>query len=392
MAKKNNKIAVFLGHPAHFHLYKNVVDDLYKRDIEVVYLIKRKDILEKLVQQSGIEYVIVRDKERAKSSKFGLIISLLQMDWQVFKCLLKLKPRLLTGTYCPIFSYFTAIPFISCNEDDADVVPNFAILSYPPAKSILTPVVCNNGKWNKKSTKYPSYHELAYLHPNHFTPNKSVVEGYGIDTAKPYFVMRFASLKAHHDDGIKGINTQVAQRLIEILSPHGQIYITSERELEPQFELYRIRINPLDMHHVMAFASLYIGDSQTMAAEAGVLGTPFVRFNDFVGRIGYLRELEDVYQLGYGIHASPLNEDSTIRRNDGSLQPSGTKALYNAVETLVAMPADERRALFQSRREKMLREKIDYAKFLTWFIENYPQSAKETKENQQNEAFWQQFK
>ena len=42
----------------------------------------------------------------------------------------------------------------------------------------------------------------------------------------------------------------------------------------------------------MAFASLYIGDSQTMAAEAGVLGVPFVRFNDFVGRIGYLRELE----------------------------------------------------------------------------------------------------
>lgn len=60
------------------------------------------------------------------------------------------------------------------------------------------------------------------------------------------------------------------------------------------------------MHHVMAFASLYIGDSQTMAAEAGVLGVPFVRFSDFVGRIWYLRELEDKYELGYGIHATPL--------------------------------------------------------------------------------------
>ena len=62
--------------------------------------------------------------------------------------------------------------------------------------------------------------------------------------------------------------------------------------MEPQFEKYRIKINPLDMHHVMAFASLYIGDSQTMAAEAGVLGVPFVRFNDFVGRLSYLHELE----------------------------------------------------------------------------------------------------
>ena len=35
-------------------------------------------------------------------------------------------------------------------------------------------------------------------------------------------------------------------------------------------------------------------------------GLPFVRFNDFVGRIGYLRELEDTYHLGFGIKASPL--------------------------------------------------------------------------------------
>ena len=146
------------------------------------------------------------------------------------------------------------------------------------------------------------------------------------------------------------------------------------------------------MHHVMAFASLYIGDSQTMAAEAGVLGTPFVRFNDFVGRIGYLRELEDVYQLGYGIHATPLTEDSTIRRNDSSLQPSGVGALYDAVKTLVAMPADERRALYAQRREKMLNDKIDYAKFLTWFIENYPDSQQQTRENQNNDTFWAQFK
>lgn len=55
---------------------------------------------------------------------------------------------------------------------------------------------------------------------------------------------------------------------------------------------------------MMAFASLYIGDSQTMAAEAGILGVPFVRFNDFVGRIGYLRELEDKYELGYRIKAT----------------------------------------------------------------------------------------
>ena len=140
----------------------------------------------------------------------------------------------------------------------------------------------------------------------------------------------------------------------------------------------------------MVFASLYIGDSQTMAAEAGVLGVPFVRFNDFVGRIGYLRELEDIYELGYGIHATPLAADSPIRRADGLAQPSGVEALYERVEQLVATPAEERKATFQSRREKMLAEKIDCAKFLTWFIENYPQSAEQTRKA--DAEFWKRFK
>ena len=144
------------------------------------------------------------------------------------------------------------------------------------------------------------------------------------------------------------------------------------------------------MHHVMAFASLYIGDSQTMAAEAGVLGVPFVRFNDFVGRIGYLRELEDVYELGYGIHATPLASDSPIRRADGSAQPSGVEELYKRVEELVAMPSEQRRKVWAERRQTMLSDKIDCAKFLTWFIENYPASATQTRNA--DSSFWTQFR
>ena len=125
----------------------------------------------------------------------------------------------------------------------------------------------------------------------------------------------------------------------------------------------------------MAFASLYIGDSQTMAAEAGVLGVPFVRFNDFVGRIGYLRELEDKYELGYGIKAS---------------SPGSVDQLCERVEELVSMPSAERKATFAARRQQMLSDKIDCAKFLTWFIENYPESATQTRNATAD--FWKNFK
>ena len=382
-------IGIFLGHPAHFHMLKHAAKAWTADGHKVFFAIKQKDILEQLLKDAGFEYTIIR--EGRGKGKISMMLSVFKMEWRMCKFLQRNKIDVLIGTTLSFAArYIARKPVVVMNEDDAAVVPLYAKIVYPFASNILAPIVCNNGKWDTKSTKYPGYHELAYLHPNHFTPDPKIVEAYGIDTSKPYFVMRFASLNAHHDSGIKGINTEIAERLVKILEPFGTIYITSERPLEPQFEKYRIKINPLDMHHVMAFASLYIGDSQTMAAEAGVLGVPFVRFNDFVGRIGYLCELEDKYKLGYGIHASVLPADSPIRRVDGSAQPSGVEELYKRVEQLVAMPVDERRAAFQSRRQKMLSDKIDCAKFLTWFIENYPQSAEQTRKA--DKSFWEKFK
>lgn len=345
------KILIYLGHPAHYYIYKNVIPQLKRDGHSVEVLIKKKDVLQQLLDNAGIPYHNILEEGR-KDTKLGILWGLIKRTYRMNAFCSKYHPDILTGTSVEnsFIGKFRHIPVINVNEDDADVVPLYAKLSYPWATEILAPTVCNCGKWEEKATKYNSYHELAYLHPDNFTPDKSVVEQYfSVDT--PYFIMRFAKLKAHHDTGIKGISTEIASKIIEILEPHGRVYITSERELEPQFEKYRIKINPLDMHHVMAFASIYIGDSQTMAAESGVLGVPFVRFNDFVGRIGYLRELEDTYQLGYGIKTYEVDR------------------LYKVIQELISMK--DRQQIFLSRRQKMLSEKIDFAKYLCNYIEEY---------------------
>ena len=350
------KVLVYLGHPAHFYNYKNVIPRLREAGHQVEILIKKKDVLQELLDNAGIPYHNIL-KEGRKDSKLGILWGTLKRAWRLNSFCSKFHPDILTGT--SVENYWIGkirhIPVININEDDADVVPKYAKLSYPWASEILTPTVCDNGKWNAKSIKYDGYHELAYLHPDNFTPDKSIVEQY-FTTDTPYFLIRFAKLKAHHDTGIKGISPEIAQRLIDILKPHGRVFISSERPLEAQFEPYRIHIRPIDMHHVMAFADIYIGDSQTMAAEAGVLGIPFVRFNDFVGRIGYLRELEDVYKLGFGVRTDQV------------------ETLYDTVGQLIRMP--DRKTVFQERRRRMLAEKIDLSKFLTWFIGTYPESSR----------------
>ena len=49
---------------------------------------------------------------------------------------------------------------------------------------------------------------------------------------------------------------------------------------------------------------------------------------------------------------------------------------------------------FQRRREKMLSEKVDNAKFLTWFIEEWPKSGEEMKPSPKDAGseFWSKFK
>ena len=251
------------------------------------------------------------------------------------------------------------IPSCVVNEDDFDAVPLFAKLAYPWASHILAPTPCKVGKWEKNRIKYESYHELAYLHPKNFLPSQEKVKS--LILKGDFFLLRFASLKAHHDSGIAGITKGICADIIDILSPHGQIFISSERELEPEFEKYRININPNDMHHALKYARMYIGDSQTMTAEAAVLGTPAIRFNDFVGRLGYLDELEFQYELTYGI------------------QTKEPKKLMEKIIQLLERP--NLTTEWKKRQEKMLSEKIDLAAFMSWMFSTYPHSVHALKKN-----------
>ncbi len=365
------KIAFYLAHPAHYHYFKFSAQQLRKDGHEVIFLAKNKDILLSLLDNAGEKYEIIAHKK--SKNYFQHILYAIQADLSVVRYLRTERVDMIIGSQLTgLIRRMTNTAIINTGEDDAKILGIYPFLAYTHTNSILSPICCDNGKWNSKTVPFPGFLKLAYLHPKHFSPDRKIVEQYQIDHDKPYFLIRFAKLNAHHDTGVSGISTNIAQHLIDMLRPHGQIYITSERELEPQFEQYRLHINPLDIHHVMAFATLYIGDSQSMANEAAMLGVPSLRFNDFVGakKIGVMEELEHVYGLTYGI---------------SSHEP---ERLYAKVEEFLEMP--NLREVFQERRQKMLSEKIDVTAFLTWFIENYPLSAKEAKNA--DAMFWERFK
>ena len=348
------RILVYLGHPAHYHLFKNIISKLERKGHQAKILIKTKDILEQLCKENDIQFQNILPEGR-KDNKFSMIIGLLKRDVRVAKIVKIFKPDILLSSDVSFaqVGWFLRIPAINFSEDDAEQVPEFAKLAFPFTSAILSPEVCSAWKWENKKIGYNSYQELAYLAPKYFLPDKNQIKKQ-IDLSKPYFIIRFSKLNAYHDEGRTGITDDITRQLIQILRDKGNIYITSEKELPAEFERFRIPINIRDMHHALYYANMYIGDSQTMTAEAAVLGTPAIRFNDFVGKLGYLEELEHRYALTFGIKTSEPEE------------------LYKKVEQLANMP--NVKLEWQTRRKKMLSEKIDLTEFAVWFIENYPES------------------
>jgi predicted glycosyltransferase len=351
------KYFFILNHPAHFHLFKNAIRILRTKGHLCFIYIRPKDVLENLLHEEGFDYKILTLLPRKRRFIIGSSITgLLKKEYKLSKYVLKHKPHLLIGTDWAIVHVgrLFNVPSLVFNEDDTLATPENKFF-YPFAKTLIIPECCDKGMWGKKRVSYNGYHELAYLHPNHFTPSDYVVNE-KLGTNKPFIIIRLVKLTASHDVGKKGLGVSIILELIRKYERDYDFLISMEDKTIPELEKYRFRFNMNLMHHFIANAALVISDSQTMVAEAAVLGTPSVRFNDFVGKIGYLEELEHEYELTYGIQTNKPGE------------------LIKKVTELLNLP--DLKNSWKNRKHKMLGEKIDVTAFMEWFIENYPESKK----------------
>lgn len=353
----------YLAHPAHFHLFRHTMHALKEHGHEVLVTIKTKDVLRKLLEESNIPFVNIAEKER-KDTKAGIALSFLQRIKEHWRITRKFKPDLFISTsaeFAP-FGKLLGIKFISVFEDDLYIFPLYSRLFVPFLNHQICPVSCSADQWDhhKKTIKYNANQELAYLHPTYFSPDRNKVKGIFEDGRMNFFI-RFAKLTAWHDENATGITDKLALEIVRTLEPYGKIHLSSERTLPPELEKYRVKVKASDILDVLYYADLYIGDSQTMTAEAAVLGTPSIRFNDFVGKLGYLEELEQKYQLTFGI---PTNQPDK---------------LIEKILHLVNTP--DLKNVWKIRRERMLAETINPTAFFTWFFENYPDSASKIETN-----------
>ena len=350
----NRKLLLYFGHPAQFMMLRQSIKILKQKDWQIKIIIKTKDVLETLLKDSGFEYQNILQQVRS-DNLFSIFTAVLKRDIKMLRIVRKFRPDLMVGTDPSIahIGWLLNIPAITIVEDDHMVIKNLVRLTYPFTTNILCPEVCQVGKYDKKKIGYAGYMKLGYLHPKVFTVNEEITKSYQLPDR--FVLIRLSALNAYHDKGIGGIDSQILDKILNIcLLNDYEVKISSEFALEERYEKFRLKIRIVDMHHVLYAATLLVSDSQSMSVEASVLGIPNIRFSGFAGRISVLEELEHKYDLSFGIPANQKEE--LFRKLENLLQEQNLK--------------DK----FREKKEKMLAEKINLTAFLSWFIEDYPQS------------------
>lgn len=339
------RVLVEILHPAHVHFFRNAISAWKARGDEVLVLSREKDVANQLLEAYGIEYESI---SRLGKSKLSLVSEMLVRDVRMLRRARRFEPDVLVGimgvTIAQVGPLIRKPAIVFYDTENAKLTNRIV---YPLAHSVCTPE-CYDAPVNGNHVTYPSYHELAYLHPDRFTPDPEILQRAGIEATEPFFLLRFVSWQASHDVGEAGFDLELKRKLVSLLQKRGRVLISSENELPADLECLRFNAPPEEIHHFLAFATMLIGESATMASEAAVLGTPAFYIAD-TGR-GYTDELEAKYQLVWNYKRAEARE-----------------ALEN-IERLLNQA--DLAAKMKTRREKMLDQRIDATAWLLEYVDS----------------------
>lgn len=338
-------ILVDINHPAHVHYFKNCIKLLRQKGHQIVVTARDRYPVLQLLEAYEQDYY---NRGKGSESLIGKLLYMPAANMKILKIAIKTKPDLFLSFGTPYpnqVAWLLRKPGI--NFQDTENARLMFAASLPFSRVYCTPH-CFKRDLGKKHIRFNGYMELAYLHPDYFTPDETIYEYLGINKDEKYVVMRFVSWGASHDIGHKGISLEMKRKAVEQVSQFARVFISSEGDLPKDLKPYQIDIPPEKMHDALAYAALLYGESATMASECAVLGTPAI-YLDNKGR-GYTDEQEKKYGLVFNFTESIHHQE---------------ESLCKAIELLKTPNLREE---WQKRRQKMLSETIDVTAFMVRLV------------------------
>jgi uncharacterized protein len=337
------RILVDILHPAHVHFFRNFYEVMEGRGHELRITARDKDRSVDLLKQYDLPYQQISVQ---KSGSVGMVVEMTQRTGALIKVMNEFKPDVMTGIMGPSIALGGAIKRVPAVVFyDTEFARQTNWFTYPLAYSVVTPD-CYQGKVRGTHVRYAGYHELAYLHPNRFQPDPEKLKGFGLEPGEPYTLVRFVSWQAVHDRGETGFTAAQKRDLVGRLGRHGRVLVSSEAPLPDDLKPLEVTGPVEDIHHLLAYAQLIVGESATMSSEAAVLGTPAVMIAT-TGR-GYTDDEERRYGL-----VRHFTDDQYDR----------------AIEAVEEMFTESPRELGQLARARLLKDKIDVTQWMVEYFE-----------------------
>lgn len=330
------RVLVDIHHPAYFHFFRNPIRLLREKGHEVRITARDKDVLSGLVESFGMKAEFFGLDSR---HPVALGIELFFRQWKLLKIIRTFEPDVIVsaaGPYATLAGKLTGTPTLVYSDTEPERLEH--ALSFPFASEILVPN-CFRKPIHRFHRRFDGYKELAYLHPDYFSPDSSVLEEMGLEPGQLFCVIRLVGWDASHDIGVRSFSPADRRTVIHSLRRHVRVVISAEGELPPDLRDCRINLDVARMHHLLAFAGLVFGNSATMCSEGAMLGVPGV-YVDPLGR-GYTDELERDYGLIFNYHPDQCGQ-----------------ALKQAVSILT----DYDRQCWQNKRQRLLSDKVNVTK------------------------------
>lgn len=355
-----------IGHPAHVHLFRNAIRILENSGHDVAITCSDKDVTIALLRSYGMSYHVIG---KSRKGLFRLFFEMLARNARLFRFARSFKPDVLVGgagnVTAPIVGRLLRKPSIVF--DDTEHSKYEHLLMDRLATLILTPA-CFKKELGRKQVRYDGYHALAYLHPSYFKPDPSVLSLLNLAEGEKLVVMRFTAFQASHDAGVFGFSIAGKRRMIQDFRECARVVVTSESPLPEDLRQYQLKVSPEQLHSILYYSDLYVGDSGATTVEAALLGTPAVHCERTVrrGRViaatDYCGTFWEI-QSRYGLLYSFPDEDAALTKAAELLHMTGAKEIW------------------RGKLDRLMAEKIDVSALMTWIVGDCPASMKQIRED-----------
>jgi predicted glycosyltransferase len=334
-------------HPAHVHFFKHMIPLLRARGHETTILARAKDVTCALLDAYGLPYESVGAPRRGRLGQLGELVG---RDVALATLARRFGADVIATRNPAGVQAARLAGAVGIFDTDSGSAVGVHFHAARPFAHWITSPDCLTERWGRKHVVYRGYKQSAYLHPDHFTPDPTVLDELGVARGEKFFLVRFVALDASHDHDESGLSPEAKRTVIEKLQKRGRVFLSCEGGVPPEWAHLAYRLPPHRLHDLLAFATLCVGDSQTTAVEAACLGTPALSVSTFTGRLQLLDELEQRYGLLWQF-----------------LPHEGTRLLATLDELLAR---EDPHASIAAGRARMLAEKVNVVTWFTDFLES----------------------